>query len=128
MLPSKLFFKKPEGPMMNLEYEMNKKRDEQIRKQMEARYPNRFPPAVRPSVGPPKTSFQTLLNQDTPKPLPTAPGIVGGNVDWTNKVSSPFTHFLSGTLRNKRGMMSPPAIGSSLNLKEPHGQSIHTNM
>jgi hypothetical protein len=80
--------------------------------------------AARGHVGNPKFGFQTLLDR-VRVPLPTAPAIVGGNVDWANARASPFTHFLSGKMSNKRGMMSPPALGSFLNLKEPNVNSIH---
>jgi len=83
--------------------------------------------AARGLDGNPKFGFQTLLDRSS-VPLPTAPAIVGGNVNWTNLRSSPYTQFLSGKLGNMRGMLPTPAVGSFLNLKEPHGQSIHTNI
>jgi len=81
----------------------------------------------RPFDGNPRFGFQTLLDR-VKVPLPTAPGIVGGNVDWTKLNSSPYTQFLSGKINQIRGMMPPPAVGKALNVGEPNGNSIHTNI
>lgn len=83
--------------------------------------------AARGLDGHPKFGFQTLLDR-IKAPLPSAPGIVGGNVDWTSLRSSPYTQFLSGKIGQMRGMMPAPALGRSLNIGEPNRNSIHTNL
>jgi len=81
--------------------------------------------AVRPSVGHPRFGFQTML-PSVSAPLPTAPAVVGGNVDWTSLKSSPATRFLHSQLSLGRPMMPPQALGSLVRLNEPTGISIHT--
>jgi hypothetical protein len=71
--------------------------------------------------------FQTILDHEV-KPLPTAPPIVGGNVDWTKLRTSPATQFLHNFLATKRPMSPAPALGSGLKLGEPSRDSIHTNI
>lgn len=83
--------------------------------------------SVRPFMGHSKFGFQTLLNQDSFAKLPTAPAVVGGNVDWTQSKVSPFTQFLHGAFSaSGRQMKNIPTIGASLNLVEPNVNSIHT--
>jgi len=85
--------------------------------------------SVRPFMGDRKFGFQTLLNTDRHAALPTAPAIVGGNVDWTQRKVSPFTQFLHGAFSASGRPMRPvPAIGASLNLVEPNVNSIHTTI
>lgn len=81
--------------------------------------------ATRPFLGDPKFGFKTMLSGEV-KPLPTAPAIVGGNVDWTNKKVGPETMFLHHEIMNKRQMLPPPVMGSKLKLSEPTGFSLHT--
>lgn len=75
----------------------------------------------------PRFGFKTMLS-GSKVPLPTAPGIVGGNVDWTNSKVTPVTHKLFDTLMTKRNMGFLPALGSTLRLGEPQQQSIHTTL
>jgi hypothetical protein len=75
----------------------------------------------------PRFGFKTMLSGST-VPLPTAPAVVGGNVDWTAARATPVTHKLYDTLLTKRPMGSPPALGSFLRLNEPQQQSIHTTL
>ena len=83
--------------------------------------------SVRPFMGHSRFGFQTLLNQDTIAKLPTAPAIVGGNVDWRQRRVSPFTQFLHGAFSaSGRQMQNIPTIGASLNLVEPNVNSIHS--
>ena len=77
-------------------------------------------------IGHPRYGFHTMLNRDSPKPLPTAPAIVGGNVDWTKSKVSPVTLQLHNALSDVRPMLTPPALGSFLKLREPSRDSIHT--
>jgi len=81
---------------------------------------------VRMTDAHPRFGYKTMLNQDTPKILPTAPAIVGGNVDWTMKKVSPATEYLHSVLSTGRPMQPPPALGSLLKLGEPSINSIHT--
>lgn len=81
--------------------------------------------AVRDFVGHPRFGFQTMLNNDSPVPLPTAPAIVGGNVDWTTAKVSPATIQLHHSLEKVRPMFPAPALGSRLRLVEPNVNSIH---
>jgi len=74
-----------------------------------------------------KFGFQTILDHEV-KPLPTAPPIVGGNVDWTKLRTTPATRFLHNFLATKRPMSPAPALGSDLKLGEPSRDSIHTNI
>jgi hypothetical protein len=75
----------------------------------------------------PRFGFKTMLS-GSKVPLPTAPGIVGGNVDWTSAKSTPATMYLQSVLSGVRPMMSAPALGSFLGLREPQQNSIHTNL
>jgi hypothetical protein len=81
--------------------------------------------AVRPHVGHPRYGFQTMLG-GTRVPLPTAPAIVGGNVDWTKSRVTPSTLYLRSVLAGGRPMEPPAALGSTLRLTEPTMHSIHT--
>lgn len=81
--------------------------------------------SVRPSIGHPRFGFQTRLDHEI-KPLPTAPAVVGGNVDWTKAKVSPATQYLHSVLSVGRPMNPPPALGSVLRLGEPNINSIHT--
>jgi hypothetical protein len=83
--------------------------------------------AARPFMGHHKFGFQTLLSGES-KPLPTAPAIVGGNVDWTQKAVGPTTMFFHHELMNKRQMLPPPMMGKQMFVKEPNQNSIHTNI
>lgn len=83
--------------------------------------------ATRPIMGQPRFGFQTMLS-GTKVPLPTAPAIVGGNVDWTQKKVGPATMFLHHEIMNKRQMMPPPMEGSGMFVKEPNQNSIHTTL
>jgi hypothetical protein len=82
--------------------------------------------AVRTSAGVPRFGFQTILNKDSPKILPTAPAVVGGNVDWTKSRVTPATQYLHHTLSGARTMNPAPQLGSVLRLGEPTMHSIHT--
>ena len=82
--------------------------------------------AARMSVGHPRFGFQTMLNKDSAKVLPTAPAIVGGNVDWTKSRVTPATQYLHSVLSGGRPMEPPAALGSALRLGEPTMHSIHT--
>ena len=83
--------------------------------------------ATRPFMGDPKYGFQTMLS-GSKVPLPTAPAIVGGNVDWTQKAVGPTTMFFHHELMNKRQMLPPPMMGKQMFVKEPNQNSIHTNI
>jgi len=76
--------------------------------------------------GHPRFGFHTMFNIDSEKPLPTAPAIVGGNVDWTSSKVTPATQYLNSVLSEGRPMNPPPALGSLLRLGEPSRNSIHT--
>jgi hypothetical protein len=71
--------------------------------------------------------FQTILDHEV-KPLPTAPPIVGGNVDWTKLRTTPATRHLQSVLSSRRSMSPAPVLGSDLKLGEPSRDSIHTNI
>jgi hypothetical protein len=75
----------------------------------------------------PRYGFKTMLS-GSKVPLPSAPAIVGGNVDWTSSKVTPVTHKLFDTLSSGRGMNRFPALGSGLGVGEPHQQSIHTTI
>lgn len=81
--------------------------------------------AVRPSIGHPKFGFGVNLPQVI-APLPTAPAVVGGNVDWNSLKSGPATQFLHSQMSLGRPMMPPTALGSLVRLGEPSLNSIHT--
>lgn len=80
----------------------------------------------KPSIGHPKFGFTTILNQHSPGKLPTAPAVVGGNVDWTKSKVTPATQYLHSVLSGGRPMEPVPALGSVLKLTEPTLNSIHT--
>lgn len=69
--------------------------------------------------------YRTRLDQVV-APLPTAPAIVGGNVDWTKSKVTPATQYLHHALSIGRPMNPAPALGSFLKLAEPSLNSIHT--
>jgi len=98
-----LFFKKPE--------------------EMQPMHPHN---GTRHFVGHPRFGFETLLNTHSSGKLPTAPAIVGGNVDWTKSRVSPATQYLHSVLSVGRPMNPAPALGSLLRLGEPNVNSIHT--
>lgn len=81
--------------------------------------------AVRATIGPRRFGFQTMLSR-TQVPLPTAPAIVGGNVDWTKSRVTPATQYLHSVMSGARPMEPPAALGSALRLTEPTVHSIHT--
>lgn len=81
--------------------------------------------ATRRFMGNPKYGFKTMLMGES-KTLPTAPAIVGGNVDWTQKKVGPATMFFHHEMMNKRQMLPPPTEGSGMFVKEPTQNSIHT--
>ena len=83
--------------------------------------------ATRPFMGDPRYGFQTLLSSSK-SPLPTAPAVVGGNVDWTQKKVGPATMFFHNEMMNKRQMLPPPTEGSGMFVKEPNQNSIHTTL
>jgi hypothetical protein len=74
-----------------------------------------------------KFGYQTILDHQV-KPLHTAPGIVGGNVDWTKLKVSPATRHLQTVLSERRSMSPAPALGSGLGIKEPSRNTIDTNI
>jgi hypothetical protein len=80
---------------------------------------------VRPSMGDPKYGFAVNLPQVS-SPLPTAPAIVGGNVNWKTLTSSPATHFLHSKLSMMRPMVPRAPLGTLSGLAEPSLNSIHT--
>ena len=82
---------------------------------------------VKPVDGHPRFGYHHMLNIDSFAPLPTAPPIVGGNTDWTKSKVTPITQHLHNSLSEKRSMMAPPALDSSLKLGEPSRDSIHTS-
>jgi len=139
MIGANVFFKKPD--MVTGDYQMRKRqvitnfgdaynRDRYgnglglattgLQKQIE--HNNR---AAREIVGHPRFGFQTMLNKGSPVPLPTAPAIVGGNVDWFNSKVTPATLSLHNKLSEVRPMNIIPTIGSGLKLGEPSINSIH---
>ena len=126
-LPLNMFFKKPEyNPIRTMEYtQRDAMRDRELRAVRE-RYGNHNNQEVRPFIGHPRFGFQTLLNKDSAVPLPTAPSIVGGNVNWKNSKVTPVTQHLYDSLNVGRAMNPPPALGSLLRLGEPNVNSIHT--
>lgn len=82
--------------------------------------------SARRIMGDPKFGFKTMLSGES-KPLPTAPAVVGGNVDWSQRVVNPYTGFLHGEIAKVRPMMPLPAMGTKMFMKEPNVNSIHTN-
>jgi hypothetical protein len=99
-------------------------RDAELRAVRDKYSPNNT--ATRLLMGDPKFGFKTMLSGES-KPLPTAPAVVGGNVDWSQKAVNPFTGFLHGEISKARPMMPLPAMGTKMFMKEPNGNSIHTN-
>ena len=71
--------------------------------------------AVRPVSGHSRFGFQTMLPHKV-VPLPTAPAIVGGNVDWTKSRVTPATQYLHSVLGAGRPMSPAPQLGSFLSL------------
>lgn len=121
MLGPNLFFKRPEmntvKPMYPHELNVMNK-------------PNRFfrpinNTAVAKLDTNPRFGFQTRLDHEI-KPLPTAPSIIGGNIDWTKAKVTPATQYLHSVLSVGRPMKPVPALGSFLQLAEPNLNSIHT--
>jgi hypothetical protein len=139
MLGGHLFFKKEPKlavmPVRNRQYTAaDAMRDREARERRESQpqiYKGGGPyhnnDSVRPFMGHQKFGFQTALNQGSPTPLPTAPPVVGGNVDWTKSKFSPASQYLHSVLSGGRPMNPPPALGSSLRLTEPTVHSIHTH-
>jgi hypothetical protein len=121
MLGANLFFKKPEM-MVTGDYQMRRRIGNAVEKKLE--HNNQ---AVRNFVGHPRFGFHTMLNQDSPVPLPTAPAIVGGNVNWIKSKVTPATQYLHSVLSGGRPMNPAPALGSVLRLTEPTMHSIHTH-
>jgi len=103
MLGGNLFFKKPET--MAMPHLRN---------------------GTRHFVGHPRFGFETLLNTHSSGKLPTAPAVVGGNVDWTKTRFTPASQYLHSVLSVGRPMNPAPALGSLLRLGEPNVNSIHT--
>jgi len=140
MLGANLFFKKPD--MVTGDYQMRKRqvitnfgdaynRDRYgvgglglattgLQKQIE--HNNQ---GAREIVGHRRFGFQTMLNEKSFGELPTAPAIVGGNVDWTKSKVTPLTQVLHNKLSEVRPMNMLPTIGSGLKLLEPSINSIH---
>jgi hypothetical protein len=143
MLPANPFFKQFEssrdgGSKLRNEKMLNmprtavytskdRMRDAELQAVRDKYNPNLFNTATRPFMGHHKFGFQTLLSGES-KPLPTAPAIVGGNVDWTQKAVNPNTMFLHSEIMNKRQMLPPPMMGAKMFVKEPNQNSIHTNI
>jgi hypothetical protein len=135
MLGANLFFKQP-APARTMVYthqdamrdmEARKKREEQqmyFKRPYDNSHNNQ---AVRPFVGHPRFGFHTMLNHDSFGKLPTAPAVVGGNVDWTKQRVTPATQYLHSVLSGGRPMNPAPALGSVLKLTEPTMHSIHTH-
>ena len=123
MLGANLFFKKPE---MMVTGDTQMRRHSEIMSAMGSpkQHNNQ---AVRNFIGHPRFGFHTMLNQDSPVPLPTAPAVVGGNVDWTKSKVTPATQYLHSIISGRRPMNPAPALGSVLRLTEPTVHSIHTH-
>jgi hypothetical protein len=121
MLGPNLFFKKPEMKMTNPSYpsELN------VMNKPSGKYRPITNMAVRRFEGHPRYGFQTRLDHEM-KPLPSAPAVVGGNVDWTKSKVTPVTQYLHSVLSVGRPMNPAPALGSTLRLGEPTLNSIHT--
>jgi len=125
MLGANLFFKQPPARSMVYTHQ-DAMRDREIRA-IRDKYNNHNNQAVRPFVGHPRFGFHTMLNQDSFGKLPTAPAVVGGNVDWTNSKVTPATQYLHSVLSGGRPMNPAPALGTTLRLTEPTMHSIHTH-
>jgi hypothetical protein len=124
MLGANLFFKKP--VMRTMEYTHNDRMRDMEMRGVRDKYSHNNQ-ATRDFVGHPRFGFHTMLNQDTFGKLPTAPAIVGGNVNWGNAKATPATHYLHSVLAGGRPMNPAPALGSALRLTEPTLNSIHTH-
>ena len=120
MLGAQPFFKKPMVTSFGDSYNRRKLDD----KKREAY--KLLNGGVRKSDSHPRYGFETILNQHSSGQLPTAPAVVGGNVDWTKSKVSPATQYLHSVLSVGRPMNPPPALGSVLSLGEPNVNSIHT--
>jgi hypothetical protein len=123
MIGHKLFFKKPEM-MVTGDTQMRLRDVPRTAVEKRIRHNNQ---GAREIVGHPRFGFQTILNQDSPVPLPTAPAIVGGNIDWSKAKITPATQYLHSVLSGGRPMNPAPALGSALKLTEPTVHSIHTH-
>jgi len=95
-------------------------------KQPDAKMPMHPHNGSRHFTGHPRFGFDQSLLPTLRGPLPTAPAIVGGNVDWTKSKVTPATHYLHSVLSGGRPMNPAPALGSVLRLGEPNVNSIHT--
>jgi hypothetical protein len=122
-----------ENPIRTREYTHNDAmRDMEMRRYRDANRIYRPSPfehnntAARDFVGHPRFGFHTMLNHDSFGKLPTAPAIVGGNVNWMNSKVSPVTQSLHNVLSAVRPMNPIPAMGSALRMGEPNVNSIHT--
>lgn len=130
------FFKKPERMITDMRYRSPKEKEMMARqKAMKEMYGDGMRNAMEHNNkaavvvdAHPRYGFQTMLNHDSPVPLPTAPPVVGGNVDWTKLKATPATQHLHSVLSERRAMNPAPATGSGLRLAEPSRDSIHTNI
>lgn len=122
MFAANPFFKR-EMPRTREYTYMDRQRDQELQA-VRDKYNNDS--AVRVD-GHPRFGFKTMLT-GSKVPLPTAPSIVGGNVDWTTSKVTPVTHKLFDTLMTKRPMGFLPALGSPLRLGEPNQNSIHSTL
>jgi hypothetical protein len=121
MLGPNLFFKRTEMKNINAAYpnELN------VMNKPSGMYRPITNMAVRRFDGHPRYGFQTRLDHEM-KPLPSAPAVVGGNVNWTKSKVTPATQYLHSVLSGGRPMNPAPALGSTLRLGEPTLNSIHT--
>jgi len=124
MLGSMSFFKKPEM-LVTGDYQMRKR--PMVTNFGDAYNRRRINDGARVSDSHPRYGFQTLLNQHSSGQLPTAPAVVGGNVDWRKSRVTPATQYLHSVLSGGRPMDPAPALGSVLKLTEPTMNSIHTH-
>ena len=108
MIPANPFFKTAEKQQFNVMGNTNVNND-----------------SARVSVGHPRFGFKVMLPTKV-APLPTAPAIVGGNVDWTKSRVTPASQYLHSVLSVGRPMSPAPQLGSFLSLAEPNINSIHT--
>ena len=112
-------------PRLAVYTERDRMRDAELRAVHDKYSPNNT--ATRLIMGDPKFGFKTMLSGES-RPLPTAPAVVGGNVDWSQKAVNPFTGFLHGEISKARPMLPLPAMGTKLFLKEPTQNSIHATL
>jgi len=124
MIGANPFFKKPSVRTMEVKPEDTEKGRAEIRGRLRRLEHNNR--AVVPVDGHPRFGFQTILDREV-KPLPTAPPIVGGNVDWTKSKMTPATKHLHSVLAERRAMNPSPALGTPLKLGEPSRDSIHAD-